>query len=202
MNDVNPTGTRSTVLTTAEGEPSLGELVMGLTDDFTTLVRKEVALAKTEIQENVTDAAQAGGTVTVGGLVAYAGLLFILAAIAIGLGDWWENYWLSAAVVGVITALIGATLLNGGLHQLKQVSLVPNMAIHAVERDAKMAKAIAAVAGHFDIQHRVIADGMDDFDRQAAVGQGVGQSLRNVRARQIIAKPIEADVHRIAEFTR
>jgi len=134
------TGTRSTLLTTAEGEPSLGDLVMELTDDLSTLVRKEVDLAKVELQENLKEGAQAGGKVAAGGMVAYAGLLFILAAVTLALGDWWENYWLAAAVVGLITAIVGWILLNGGINQLKQVSLVPHKAMASLERDAKMAK--------------------------------------------------------------
>lgn len=140
MNDVNHTATRSTILTTAQGEPSLGELVMGLTDDVTTLVRKEIDLAKTELQENVSKGARGGGMAAAGGMVAYAGLLFILTAITIGLGNWWGNYWLSAAVVGVVTGLLGLAILNGGIHQMKQMSLVPRKAINSLERDAKMAK--------------------------------------------------------------
>jgi len=138
--DLQTTATRSTLLTTADGEPSLGTLVMGLTDDLTTLVHKEVDLAKAELQENLQEGAKAGGAVAAGGMVAYAGLLLILAAIAIALGDWWNNYWLGAAVVGLITGIIGWVMLNGGLNQLKQVSLVPHKTISSLESDAKMAK--------------------------------------------------------------
>jgi len=138
--ELQTTATRSTLLTTADGEPSLGTLVMGLTDDLTTLVRKEVDLAKAELQENLQEGAKAGGAEAAGGMVAYAGLLLILAAIAIALGDWWNNYWLSAAVVGLITGIIGWVMLNGGLNQLKQVSLVPHKTISSLESDAKMAK--------------------------------------------------------------
>ena len=135
-----PTTTRSTILTTADGEPSLGDLVMGLTDDITTLVRKEVELAKTELQENVKEGAQAGAMVAAGGLVAYAGLLFVLAALAIALGAWWDNYALGALVTGILAGLIGWAVLNGGLKQLKDVSIVPQKAIASLERDAQMAK--------------------------------------------------------------
>jgi len=138
--ELQTTATRSTLLTTADGEPSLGTLVMGLTDDLTTLVHKEVDLAKAELQENLQEGAKAGGAVAAGGMVAYAGLLLILAAIAIALGDWWDNYWLGAAVVGLITGIIGWVMLNGGLNQLKQVSLVPHKTISSLESDAKMAK--------------------------------------------------------------
>jgi len=138
--DTQPPASRSTILTTADGEPSLGNLVMGLTDDITTLVRKEVELAKAELQESAQEAATAGGMVAGGGMVAYAGLLFILAAVAIALGDWWENYWLGAAVVGLVAGILGWAILNGGLKQLKEVSLVPRKTIDSLERDAKMAK--------------------------------------------------------------
>jgi uncharacterized membrane protein YqjE len=132
--------TRSTLLTTAEGEPSLGDLVMGLTDDITTLVRKEVELAKTELQENIKEGAQAGTMVAVGGMVAYAGLILLLIGVAIALGDWWNNLWLGAGVVGIVVGLIGWAVLNGGLKQLKEVSLVPHKTIASLERDAQMAK--------------------------------------------------------------
>jgi len=139
-NDVHTSSVGSTILTTADGDPSLGDLVMGLTDDLTTLVRKEVDLAKAELQENIQQGAKAGGMIAAGGMVAYAGLLLILAAIAIALGDWWENYWLGAAVVGLITGVVGYVLLNGGLKQLKEVSLVPHKTIASLESDAQMAK--------------------------------------------------------------
>jgi uncharacterized membrane protein YqjE len=130
----------ATALTTTDNEPSLGDIVVGLTDDITTLMRKEVELAKAEMQESIQEGAQAGGMVAAGGLLAYSGLLFILAAIAIALGQWWDNYWLGAAVVGLVAGILGWSILNGGLKQLKQVSLVPRQTISSISRDAKMAK--------------------------------------------------------------
>jgi hypothetical protein len=79
MNDTRPdvnvqpgvygsTGVTTGVITDGH-EPSLGDLVVGLTDDITTLVRKEVELAKTELQESAQEGAQAGGMVAAGGMV-------------------------------------------------------------------------------------------------------------------------------------
>jgi drug/metabolite transporter (DMT)-like permease len=113
---------------------------MGLTDDISTLMRKELELAKAELQENIKEGAQAGGMMAAGGMLAYAGLLFILAAVAIALGQWWENYWLATAVVGLVAGIVGWAILNGGMKQLKEVSLVPRKALASLERDAKMAK--------------------------------------------------------------
>jgi hypothetical protein len=130
----------STLPPRSDQEPSLGDLVVGLTDDISSLVRKEVDLAKAEFQESIKKGGQAGGMVATGGMVAYAGLLLILAAVAVALGDWWENYWLGAAVVGLVTGIVGWAMLNGGLKQLKEVSLVPHKTLESLERDAQMAK--------------------------------------------------------------
>jgi len=56
------------------------------------------------------------------------------------LGDWWNNYWLSTAVVGLVTGIAGYIILNGGLKQLKEITLVPHKTINSLERDAAMAK--------------------------------------------------------------
>jgi predicted phage tail protein len=134
------TGVYRAPAVTTDNEPSLGDIVVGLTDDLTTLVRKEVELAKAEVQESIQDGAKAGGMVAAGGLLAYSGLLFVLAAIAVLLGDWWNNYWLGALVVGLVAGILGWSILNGGLKQLKQVSLVPRQTISSISRDAEMAK--------------------------------------------------------------
>jgi len=138
--DVRPTTYQTTVVTTTDQEPSLGDLVVSLTDDISELMRKEVELAKVELQENIKEGAMAGGMLAAGGMVAYAGLILILFALAIALGDWWDNWWLGAAVVGLLTALLGWSIFNYGKNQLKDVSLVPRKTVSSLKSDARMAK--------------------------------------------------------------
>ena len=146
MNDVRPevetrpTNSRTTAVTTTDNEPSLSDLVIGLTDDISELVRKEVALAKAELQENIKEGAAAGGMLAAGGMVAYAGLILILFAIAIALGEWWDNMWLGAAVVGLVVAIIGWIMFNSGKNQLQNVNLVPRKTVSSLKSDAQMAK--------------------------------------------------------------
>lgn len=146
MNDVRPevesrpTNSRTMAVTTTDNEPSLSDLVIGLTDDISELVRKEVALAKAELQENVKEGAAAGGMLAAGGMVAYAGLILILFAIAIALGEWWNNMWLGAAVVGLVVAVIGWIMFNSGKNQLQNVNLVPRKTVSSLKSDAQMAK--------------------------------------------------------------
>ena len=111
-----------------------------MTDDISELVRKEVALAKAELQENVKEGAAAGGMLAAGGMVAYAGLILILFAIAIALGEWWDNMWLGAAVVGLVVAVIGWIMFNSGKNQLQNVNLVPRKTVSSLKSDAQMAK--------------------------------------------------------------
>jgi uncharacterized membrane protein len=64
---------------------SLGELFGELTREITALVRQEAALAKTEISQKAANLARQVGMMAIGGFLAYAGLLAILAAIIITL---------------------------------------------------------------------------------------------------------------------
>jgi len=114
---------------------SLGELFSELSRETTTLVRKEVDLAKTELTAKATEVGKDVGFLAVGGAIAYAGLLVILAALAIFLGDVLDNYGLGALIVGLIVAAIGAYLVNKGLNDLKQANLKPEQTIESLKED-------------------------------------------------------------------
>lgn len=70
---------------TQRDDRSLGELVGDLSRETRTLVRQEVALAKTELTQTATEVGKDVGFLAVGGAVAYAGFLAILAAIILAL---------------------------------------------------------------------------------------------------------------------
>jgi hypothetical protein len=114
---------------------SLGELFSELSRETTTLVRQEVELAKTELSAKATEVGKDIGFLAVGGAIAYAGLLVILAALAIFLGDVLDNYGLGALIVGLIVAAIGAFLVNKGLNDLKQANLKPEQTIESLKED-------------------------------------------------------------------
>jgi predicted negative regulator of RcsB-dependent stress response len=78
--------------------------------------------------------------VAAGGMVAYAGVILVLIAIAIALGDWWNNLWLATLVVGLVTLLLGWTIFNSGKNQLQKVSLVPRKTLNSINSDAKVVK--------------------------------------------------------------
>ena len=123
---------------------SLGELFGALAQDTSTLVRQEVELAKTEMTQKATRVGKDIGFLLVGGAVAYAGLLGILAAIAIGLGQLGVPWWLAALIVGVVL-LIGAGILALiGLRRIKRGPAVPADTIESVKTDVKAVKGVGS----------------------------------------------------------
>jgi len=122
-------------------EPSLGELFGDLARETRELVRQEVNLATTEMSQKAKRVGIDIGFLVAGGAVAYAGFLALLAALIIGLGQLDVPWWLSALLVGLIVAGIGAFLVMRGLNALKGESLAPERTIQTLKEDAEWAKA-------------------------------------------------------------
>ena len=121
-------------------ERALGELFGDLARDMGVLVRQEVGLATTEIAHKATGAARDVAIVAVGGLVAYAGLLGILAALVIGLAAAGLSWWQAALAVGVVVAIVGAVLVQRGMAALKRADLVPRATLETLKEDTQWAK--------------------------------------------------------------
>ena len=121
-------------------ERSLGDLFSDLSRETTTLVRKEVQLAKAELTQSATEAARGIGMLVAGGAVAYAGLLFLLLAIVFGLIEAGWDAWLSALVVGLVVVAIGAVLVLRARESLKPANLAPQKTVETLKEDAAWAK--------------------------------------------------------------
>ena len=118
---------------------SIGELFAELANETSTLVRQEVQLAKTEITQKVTSAGKDAGMIGAGGALAYAGLLAIIAAVIIGLGQL-IPMWLSALIVGLVVVGIGYMLIQQGLNALKRIDPTPRQTIESLKEDKEWAK--------------------------------------------------------------
>lgn len=119
---------------------SLGELFADLARETGTLVRKEVELATTEMTQKASKAGRNVASIAVGGAVAYAGLLAILAAIIIGLGTIGVPWWLAALMVGLVVAIVGYFLIQRGLDALKKADLAPRQTIETLKEDTEWVK--------------------------------------------------------------
>ena len=120
-------------------ERSLGELFSDLARDMGTLVSQEVTLAKTEMTAKATRVGKDIGFLAVGGLIAYAGLLAIIAGVILLL-DAIVPLWVSALIVGLVVAAVGYFLVQRGLTALKREDLTPRQTIESLKEDTQWAK--------------------------------------------------------------
>lgn len=120
-------------------EFSLGELFSDLSTGATTLIQQEIQLAKAELSQKASRTGKDVTFLAVGGFVAYAGFLALLAALILGLAELMAA-WLAALLVGVIVAAIGYLLLQKGMSDLKRVSPAPQKTIETLKEDKEWAK--------------------------------------------------------------
>jgi hypothetical protein len=122
-----------------EDTRSLGELFSELANETTTLVRQEIQLVRTEMTQKATEAGKDVGMIGAGGALAYAGLLALIAALIIGLGEL-IPLWLSALIVGLVVVGIGYMLIQRGLTALKQIDPKPQQTIQTLQEDKEWVK--------------------------------------------------------------
>jgi hypothetical protein len=122
-----------------EDTRSIGELFSELANETTTLLRQEIQLAKTEMTQKATEAGKDVGLIGAGGALAYAGLLALIAAVIIGLGQL-IPMWLSALIVGLVVVGIGYLLIQRGLTALKQIDPTPRQTIQTLQEDKEWVK--------------------------------------------------------------
>jgi len=120
-------------------ERSLGELFGDLSRETSALVRHEVVLARTEMGQKASQVGKDVASLAVGGAIAYAGFLAILAAIIIALSAA-VPWWLSALLVGLVVAGIGYFLVQKGLTALKRQDMAPKQTLETVKEDTEWAK--------------------------------------------------------------
>lgn len=118
---------------------SLGELFGQLTRDITSLARQEITLAKTEMSQKASQAGKDVGYLAVGGAIAYAGFLGILAAIVIILATFLP-WWLSALIVGVVVAAIGFFMIQRGRQNLANLDPAPRETVETLKEDREWVK--------------------------------------------------------------
>jgi len=117
-----------------------GELMRELTDQTTTLVRKEIALAKVELAEKGKKAGIGAGMFGAAGLFG-AGAFAAITACAILALDTFLEGWLAALIVAVVYVAIAGALALRGKKQVKQATPpVPERAVDSTKEDLEWVK--------------------------------------------------------------
>ena len=120
-------------------ERSLGELFSELANETTRLVRQEVQLAKIELGQKAADVGKRVGLIALGGAVAYAGLLAVVAALILIVAHF-TPVWLAALIVGLAIIGIGYFLIQQQLNALKNADLTPRATVETLKQDKDWAR--------------------------------------------------------------
>lgn len=127
-------------MTQREESRSIGELLGDLGRQTGTLVRKEIDLAKVEVTSSVGRMSKGAATTAVGGVVAYAGFLVLLAAAVMALIEAGMDGWLAAFIVGVTVLAIGGGLAAAGVKRIQQTDLAPTRTAETVKENVEFVK--------------------------------------------------------------
>jgi hypothetical protein len=119
------------------GTPGMASLVGGIINDAQTLVRQEITLAKTEIQQEFTKTKEAAASLGIGGVVTFLGGIF-LCFMLVHLLHWLTlrpdatNYdpaqlplWACHGIVGFLLALAGGVVLYRGVAKASAIQIPP-----------------------------------------------------------------------------
>src|ERR671915_1584255 len=124
-----------------DDERSVGELVQQLSQHTTTLIRQELQLAQTELQEKGKRVGIGAGMFGGAGLVALYGVGALVAAAIIGIGTLLEP-WIAAVIVGAVLLVVAGVLALTGRKQVERgTPPLPEQAIESAKRDVDEVKA-------------------------------------------------------------
>ena|SRR5213596_3598181 len=117
----------------------LGELFSELGNETSALVRQEIALAKAELTQKATKLGKNTAYLAVGGAVAYAAFLAVMAALIFALGEALP-LWAAALIVGIVFGMVAAILIYEGINKLKRMNLAPRQTVETLKEDAQWLK--------------------------------------------------------------
>ena len=137
MADATPTA--HAVETEDPRERPIGELVKDLSSQTSTLVRKEIELARAELQQQGKVAGKGVGML-VGGAVFGLLALIALTAMLIAVLDTAMDTWLAALIVTVLWVIVAAVLAKAGQSALKRVTPPAPQTVETVKEDIQWAK--------------------------------------------------------------
>jgi len=113
-------------------ERPLGELFGDLMQEVKLFIRQETQLLKIEMTQKASQAGKDVAFLAIGGALAYAGLLVLLAAATLALALVIPG-WASALIVGLIVVGAGYALLQKGMNDLKKINPAPEHTIDSLK---------------------------------------------------------------------
>ncbi len=127
------------------GSHSLSSLFTTLTREVSELIRQEIALARAEVSEKVSQIEVGAGSLAAGGMIILVGLFFLAEALVFGVAALLQLWvgdvvaaWLAPLLVGLVIVIVGWVLLAKGRSNLKARNLTPRRTVESLSRDEKL----------------------------------------------------------------
>jgi hypothetical protein len=119
---------------------SFSELFADALNQFSTLIRKELLLARRELSFKVSQAMTAVALLGCAGLFLIPALVELLTALAAWMEELGTGPPLAHLIAGAVGLLIVAVLGGVGMNRLKANSLVPERTLGQIQQDVAAAK--------------------------------------------------------------
>ncbi len=111
---------------------SVGDLIGEVSNDLSTLMRQELALAKAEVKAEATKTGKAAGMLGGAGFAGYMVALFVSIALWWALANGMDEGW-AALIVAALWAVVGAVLYSMGRARLKSVHPKPERTVQTLK---------------------------------------------------------------------
>jgi fatty acid desaturase len=111
---------------------SIKQILQDIVNHVSDIIRSEVRLAKTEVQQDATHFAKAGRWIAVAAVLVFYAVGFVLLSAVYGLQGVMPS-WLAALTVGVAVGMVAVTLYLTGRKKLARASLRPDKTIQTLE---------------------------------------------------------------------
>jgi len=124
----------------APADRPLGELLADLSKNLGLLVRQEIELAKTEIAKKTSRLTKDATAIGIGGAIAYAGALTLIAGLVLLLIKLGVAPWVSAVVVGAVILVIGYVLIQRATSDMSKTDLTPRHTAESMKENVQWVK--------------------------------------------------------------
>jgi hypothetical protein len=131
----------------AQDARSVGDLVKELAAEGRTLVRDEIALAKTELSEKAGVFQRNLASIAIGAALLLAAVLLLVEAVNRGLTVLLEGWvgletavWLAPLVLALLIGMIGWSMLRKGAGAIRTEGVTPHQTVETLKEDKRWAE--------------------------------------------------------------
>jgi uncharacterized membrane protein YqjE len=126
-------------MATPQMQRSVPEVLQDIVGNLQEIIRSEFRLAKTELKEEASRAANPLATFGMGLVLGFYGLGFLFLSFVYGLSTVMAG-WLAALLVGTMLAIVAIALMSSSGKKLKRVNPTPDKTIRSLEENVQWAK--------------------------------------------------------------